>query len=52
MLPSLGERPKKREEVVDAAMEMADKLVRSQYEFLRSVVHSASKVIDGPRDGR
>jgi hypothetical protein len=52
MLPSLGERPKKREEVVDAAMEMADKLVRSQYEFLRSVVQSASKVIDGPRDGK
>lgn len=50
MLPTLGERPKKRQEVVDAAMEMADKLVRSQYDFLRSVVQSASKVIDGPRE--
>ncbi len=47
MLPAL-ERPKKRQEVVDAAMEMADKLVHTQYDFLRSVVQSASKVIDGP----
>ena len=48
MLPTRGERPKKRQEVVDAAMEMADKLVRTQYDFLRSVVQNASKVIDGP----
>ena len=29
--------------------EMADKLVRSQYDFLRSVVQSASKAIDGQK---
>ena len=42
-LPALGERPSRREKVVDAALEMADKLTTTQYEFLRTVVRSADR---------
>jgi hypothetical protein len=42
-LPPRGEEPSRRQEVVDAAMEMADKLVHTQYDFLRKVVHSAGQ---------
>ena len=37
-----GERESSnRQDVVDAAMEMADRLVHTQYDFLRKVVHGA-----------
>ncbi len=50
-LPALGgERPSKRQEIVDAAMEMADRLVHTQYDFLRSVVQSAGKALGRPAD--
>ncbi|HEY5145001.1 MAG TPA: hypothetical protein VII98_15980 [Solirubrobacteraceae bacterium] len=42
-LPVIGDRPSRRETVIDAALEMADKLVTTQYDFLRSVVHSADR---------
>ena len=42
-LPAIGDRPSRRETVIDAALEMADKLVTTQYDFLRSVVHSADR---------
>ena len=42
-LPAIGERPSRREKVVDAALEMADTLVTTQYDFLRSVVRSADR---------
>ena len=42
-LPALGERPSRREKVVDAALEMADKLTTTKYEFLRTVVRSADR---------
>jgi hypothetical protein len=42
-LPALGGHPSRREAVIDAALEMADKLVTTQYEFLRSVVRSADR---------
>jgi hypothetical protein len=35
----------RRQEVLDSALEMADRLVKNQYEFLRSVVHSAGKSV-------
>jgi hypothetical protein len=41
-LPAMGEHPSRREHVIDAALDMADKLVTTQYEFLRGVVRSAS----------
>jgi hypothetical protein len=42
-LPAAGDRPSRRERVIDAALEMADRLVTTQYEFLRSVVKSADR---------
>jgi len=51
-LPALGERPSKRQEIVDAAMEMADRLVHTQYDFLRNVVQSAGKALNKPDDGK
>lgn len=42
-LPQLGEAPSRRQEIVDSALEMADRLVHTQYDFLRKVVHSAGK---------
>lgn len=51
-LPALGgERPTRRQEIVDAAMEMADRLVHTQYDFIRNVVQSAGKALGGP-DGK
>lgn len=42
-LPPRGEGPSRRQEIVDAAMEMADRLVHTQYDFLRKFVQSAGK---------
>ena len=47
-LPALGERPSRREAVIDAALDMADKLVTTQYDFLRSVVRSADRTLKLP----
>ena len=52
MLPALGERPSRRQEIVDAAMEMADRLVHTQYEFLRDVVQNAGKALSRQDDGK
>ncbi|HYM46452.1 MAG TPA: hypothetical protein VES65_09905 [Solirubrobacteraceae bacterium] len=51
-LPALGERPSRRQEVVDAAMEMADRLVHTQYDFIRSVVQSAGRALSRPDNGK
>ena len=42
-LPAPGEGASRRQEVVDSAMEMADRLVHTQYEFIRKVIDSAAK---------
>jgi hypothetical protein len=34
-LPALGGHPSRRQEIVDAALEMAERLVHTQYDFLR-----------------
>ncbi len=46
-LPKIGPEgePSRRQEVIDSALEMADRLVKNQYEVLRSVVHSAGKSV-------
>jgi hypothetical protein len=45
-LPSLGdEHPPVRQDLVDAALDLADSVVHTQYDFLRKVVHSASKSV-------
>jgi hypothetical protein len=51
-LPALphGERPSRRREIVDAAMDMTDRLITTQYEFLRSVVQSAGTALGREED--
>ena len=51
-LPALGERPSRRQDIVDAALEMADRLVHTQYDFLHKVVHSAGKALGRPENNR
>ena len=51
-LPALphGEGPSRRREIVDAAMDMADRLVKTQYEFLRNVVQDAATTFSREED--
>lgn len=51
-LPAIGDRPSRRETVIDAALEMADELVGTQYEFLRSVVRSADRSLKDQGDSK
>lgn len=45
-IPAHGDdHPSRRNTIVDAALEMADKLVETQYKFIRSVVSSASETL-------
>lgn len=45
-LPARGEDgSSKRDTIIDAAFDMADKLVTTQYEFIRSVVGSATQTL-------
>jgi hypothetical protein len=44
-LPAHGEGPSRRQEVIDSALEMSQQLVKTQYDFLRDVVHSAGKAL-------
>ena len=52
VIPALGDRPSRRETVIDAALDMADRLVATQYEFLRSVVRSADRTLRKPDDAK
>jgi len=48
-LPSLGdEHPSRRQDIIDAALEMADRLVETQYDFIRRVVNSAGQALSKP----
>ena len=47
-LPTIGDRPSRRETVIDAALEMADRLVTTQYDFIRNVVRSADHTLNKP----
>ncbi|MEO3760660.1 hypothetical protein ABGB19_20545 [Mycobacterium sp. B14F4] len=49
-MPAKEDRPAGRETVIDAALDMADRLVTTQYEFLRSVVRSADRSLRKPDD--
>jgi CMP-N-acetylneuraminic acid synthetase len=44
-LPLHGESPSRRQEVIDSALEMSQKLVKTQYDFLTSVVRSAGEAL-------
>jgi hypothetical protein len=50
-LPPHGDGPTKRREIVDSALEMSERLVHTQYEFLRKVVQSAGKALGRTDDG-
>jgi len=44
-LPDHGEDPSRRQQVIDSALEMSEKLVQTQYDFLTRVVHSAGEAL-------
>ena len=43
--------PSQVEEIVDSALKMADKLVETQYDFLKKVVHSAGDSVGAGEGG-
>jgi hypothetical protein len=47
-LPHFGEGPSRPQELVDSALEMADRLVHTQYDFIRKVVDSAGESLSRP----
>ena len=49
-LPLHGEGPSRRQEIIDSALEMSERLVETQYDFLRSVVHSAGEALGASRE--
>ena len=53
-LPALphGEGPSRRQEIVDSALEMADRLVHTQYDFIHKVIDSAGKSVTKSDGGR
>ena len=51
-LPRYGAGASRREEITDSALEMAQRLVHTQYEFLRKVIDSAGKSVTGPGDDK
>ena len=50
-LPAHAEPPSKRQDVVDSAMEMADRLVHIQYDFLRRIVADAGRTLSRSEHG-
>jgi hypothetical protein len=38
----------RRQEIIDSALEMADRLVHAQYEFIREVIDSTGRSLAGP----
>jgi len=46
-LPPHGENenPSRRQEVIGSALEMSERLVQTQYDFLTGVVHSAGEAL-------
>jgi|SRR5690348_17954842 len=44
-LPDHEGGPSKRQEIIDSALQMSQKLVKTEYDFLTSVVHSAGEAV-------
>jgi hypothetical protein len=44
-LPPHGENPSRRQKGIDSALEMSERLVKTQYDFLTNVVHSAGEAL-------
>jgi hypothetical protein len=52
-MPAHGDdHPSRRASIVDAALEMADTLVKTQYAFIRSVVGSASAALNDQSEAK
>jgi len=51
-LPPGGEGPSGREEITDSALEMAQRLVHTQADFLRKVVDSAGRSLSRSGDAK
>lgn len=51
-MPDHGDTPSKRQEVIDSALQMSQKLVKTEYDFLTSVVHSAGEALTGSGKGK
>ncbi len=51
-LPQRGEGQSRREEITDSALEMVQRLVHTQSEFLRKVVDNAGKSLSGSGDSK
>ena len=49
-LPPHGEGPSRREEITDSALEMAQRLIHTQYDFLRKVMDTAGKSLSRSDD--
>jgi hypothetical protein len=49
-LPAAGDRPPRRKTIVDAALDLADRLVTVHSGFIRSVVASADQALRGKPD--
>jgi|NGEPerStandDraft_6_1074524.scaffolds.fasta_scaffold02197_5 hypothetical protein len=51
-LPALphGEGPSRRQEIIDSALEMAERLLHTQYDFIRALVDNVGKAV-GRSDG-
>jgi len=47
-----GEDLSKQQEIIDSALDMADRLVKTEYDFLRSVVHGAGKSLGASTDAK
>jgi hypothetical protein len=52
VLPPRGEGPSRREELADSALEMAQRLIHTQAEFLVKVVDSAGKSLVRSNDAK
>jgi hypothetical protein len=51
-LPRNGKGPSRREEITDSALEMAQRLIHTQADFLRKVVDSAGKSLTRSDDAK
>lgn len=51
-LPDHDGTPSKRQEIIDSALQMSQKLVKTEYDFLTSVVHSAGETLKGSGKGK
>ncbi|HME02228.1 MAG TPA: hypothetical protein VKG38_04260 [Solirubrobacteraceae bacterium] len=51
-LPPRGEGPSRGQEIIDSALEMAQRLVHTQAEFMRKVVDSTGKALTRSKDAK